>query len=139
MPNPGGYDREGNLTVNPWQILNSGRALPIGYWKGSGLAMVLDIMAALLSGGQSTHEIGRQPSEYAVSQVFIAIDATSLLGEQMRNETVGAIIRETKSATPLDATEEVRYPGEGMLRTRQESLASGVLVDERQWLELLAM
>ena len=139
LPNPGGYDREGNLTVNPGEILNSGRALPIGYWKGSGLAMVLDIMAALLSGGQSTCEIGRQPSEYAVSQVFIAIDATSSLGEQMRDATVGAIIRETKSATPLDVTEEVRYPGEGMLRTRQESLASGVLVDERQWQELLAM
>lgn len=139
LPLPGGYDGEGKLTVDPSEILASRRALPIGYWKGSGLAIVLDIMATLISGGQASYEIGRQGSEYAVSQVFMAIDATSQAGEQIRDETVDAIIEETKAAAPLVETEEVRYPGERMLRTRQESMENGVLVDERQWRELLAM
>ena len=139
LPLPGGYDNEGELTLDPGAILDSRRALPIGYWKGSGLALVLDMMAAIISGGQSTHKIGQQGSEYAVSQVFIAIDATSLMGETVLKETVEAIIHDFHAATPLDESEGVRYPGEGMLRTRRESLEKGVVVDEEQWAELQAM
>lgn len=139
LPLPGGYDDEGELTLDPGAILDSRRALPIGYWKGSGLALVLDMMAAIISGGQSTHKIGQQGSEYAVSQVFIAIDATSLMGETVLKETVEAIIHDFHAATPLDESEGVRYPGEGMLRTRRESLEKGVVVDEEQWAELRAM
>ncbi len=133
LPLPGGYDRDGALTLDPGAILETKRALPIGYWKGSGLALVLDLMATVLSGGQSTHEIGQQGDEYAVSQVFIAIDVASLMGQSVLNETVEAIIRDFHTAAPLDESAGVRYPGEGMLRTRRESLAKGVLVDEGQW------
>ena len=139
LPLPGGYDAKGDLTVEPAEILASQRALPIGYWKGSGLALVLDTMAAVISGGQATHQIGKQKSEYAVSQVFIAINASGLMGQNVLNETVDAIINDFHTATPLDENENVRYPGEGMLRTRQESLEKGVLVDAAQWQALLDM
>ena len=139
LPLPGGYDTNGELTVDPGEILDSKRALPIGYWKGSGLALVLDTMASVISGGQATHEIGQQGSEYAVSQVYIAINATGLMGQAALDETVAAIINDFHKATPLDEKESVRYPGEGMLRTRQESLEKGVLVDETQWQALLEM
>ena len=141
LPLPGGYDSEGNLTVEPGEILDSGRPLPIGYWKGSGLALVLDAMAAVISGGQATHTIAKQGSEYAVSQVYIAIDATRLMGQAGLDEMMEAIIADFHTATPLDANENegVRYPGEGMLRTRRESLEKGVVVDEAQWQALLAM
>ncbi len=139
LPLPGGYDTDGELTVDPGDILDSKRALPIGYWKGSGLALVLDTMASVISGGQATHEIGKQNSEYAVSQVYIAMNATGLMGQAMLDETVAAIINDFHTATPLDENESVRYPGEGMLRTRQESLEKGVLVDDTQWQALLEM
>ncbi len=138
LPFPGGYDEKGNLTVEPGKILYSQRALPIGYWKGSGLALVLDMMAAVVTGGQATHNIVQQGSEYAVSQVYIAINATELMGQAGLKETVDAIIEDLRMATPLDDSAGVRYPGEGMLRTRQESLEKGVWVDENQWRELLA-
>ena len=139
LPLSGGYDTKGNLTVDPAEILASQRALPIGYWKGSGLALVLDTMAAVISGGQATHQIGKQKSEYAVSQVYIAIDATGMMGQTVLNDTVEAIINDFHTAVPLDENEKVRYPGEGMLRTRQESLEKGVLVDKNQWKELQMM
>ncbi|MDE0636900.1 MAG: 3-dehydro-L-gulonate 2-dehydrogenase [Candidatus Poribacteria bacterium] len=139
LPLPGGYDTKGELTVDPVEILDSQRALPIGYWKGSGLALVLDTMAAVISGGQATHQIGKQKSEYAVSQVYIAINAIGLMGQTILTETVDAIINDFRTAIPLDENEKVRYPGEGMLRTRRESLEKGVLVDEAQWQALLEM
>lgn len=137
LPLPGGYDTKGELTVDPAEILDSQRALPIGYWKGSGLALVLDTMATVISGGQATHQIGKQKSEYAVSQVFIAINTVGMMGQTVLNETVQAIIDDFQTATPLDENEKVRYPGEGMMRIRQESLEKGVLVDETQWQRLL--
>ena len=139
LPLPGGYDTDGKLTVDPAEILESKRALPIGYWKGSGLALVLDTLAAVISGGQATHQIAIQNSEFAVSQVYIAINAAGLMGQTVLQDTVEDIIKDFHTAAPLDENDKVRYPGEGMLRIRQESLEKGVLVDEKQWKALLEL
>ena len=132
LPIAGGFDTEGNLTCDPGAILDSKRALPIGYWKGSALAIVLDTFAALLSAGQTTHDIGAQGDEHAVSQTYIAIAVTSLNGRELCERIVNGIIDDLH-----EVHESARYPGEGMLRTRRESEEKGVLVDEDQWKELL--
>jgi 3-dehydro-L-gulonate 2-dehydrogenase len=41
LPVPGGSTHDGELTRDPAAIEASGRPLPIGYWKGSGLALML--------------------------------------------------------------------------------------------------
>jgi len=136
LPVVGGFDRAGNPTRNPGDILASRRPLPIGHWKGSALAVVLDAAAALVSGGQATYQISRQGAEYAVSQVFIAIDVAALNGADAVDATVDAIVDHLHSASSLGTAEAVRYPGEGMLRTRRESDELGVLVEEHQLEEL---
>ena len=55
LPVDGGFDSAGNLTKDAAAIEASQRALPIGYWKGSGLSLVLDMLAAMLSGGHATY------------------------------------------------------------------------------------
>ena len=132
LPLSGGYDEAGILITDPGAILQSRSGLPIGYWRGSGLALILDLLATLLSAGQSTHLIAKQESEYAVPQVFLAIEVTTLTGKELLKQTVGGIIRDFPSANPLSETEQLRYPGEDMMRTRKESLEFGVLVDENQ-------
>jgi 3-dehydro-L-gulonate 2-dehydrogenase len=133
---PGGYDREGRLTNDPGEILESRRALPIGHWKGSGLIVMLDVLAAAVSGGAATHEIGRAAAESNVSQVFIAISAEALGGPAAVAATVRAITQDLHRARPLDPAYPVRHPGEGMLRIRRESVEKGVLVDEAQYAAL---
>src|SRR5438552_2755568 len=49
LPGDGGFNREGLLTRDRAAIEASNRPLPIGYWKGSGLALMLDMIATLLS------------------------------------------------------------------------------------------
>ncbi|WP_454803852.1 3-dehydro-L-gulonate 2-dehydrogenase [Mucilaginibacter phyllosphaerae] len=127
LPVPGGYDKQGNLTTDAAAIVESKRALPIGFWKGSGLSLVLDLLATLLSGGDSTAAItqaGRKES--GVSQVFIAIKTDNDKNAAMIDE----IIAYTKSS---EADEEILFPGENMLRTREQSLKQGVWVDEEMW------
>lgn len=132
LPVAGGYDRTGQLTRTPGEILASRRPLPIGYWKGSALATVLDAAAALVSGGQTSHEIAKQGAEYAVSQVFIALNVTALNGTEDVEATVNALVDHLHATAPIVPGESIRYPGEGMLRQRRESLASGVWVEEGQ-------
>jgi len=134
LPVPGGYDAEGKLTTDPGAIEETYRALPIGYWKGSGLSFALDVLGAMLSGGLATHQISVDPArESGVSQIFMAVDPLSLgTIEEMRAMVAGAI-GSVHAATPVDAGDPPRYPGEGTLRVREENLRLGVLVDESQW------
>ena len=47
LPYPGGFDKDGNLTSDPGAIEDSKRILPTGYWKGSGMALALDMLLLL--------------------------------------------------------------------------------------------
>src|SRR5699024_6926497 len=86
LPVPGGYDSQGNITQDPAEIEKTGRVLPIGFWNGSSLSIVLDLLAATLSGGNTTKDIGDLgDGEYAVSQVFIAISAEKFGSAEERN------------------------------------------------------
>ena len=49
LPVVGGFDEAGLLTTDAAAIERTQRALPIGFWKGSGLSFVLDVLAAVLS------------------------------------------------------------------------------------------
>ena len=130
---PGGYDEEGNPSTDPGAILRSRRALPIGYWKGSGLALMLDLIATLVSGGDCTAAIAGRRGETRVSQVFLAIDAKSLAGEGPLQQTVGRILEDFRDVPALEGMGAVRYPGEGMLAFRRDSLEHGVPVDPDLW------
>ncbi len=139
LPLPGGYNRDGSLTTDPGAILDSKRALPIGYWKGSGLALILDLMATLIAGGDSTADIGARPDETNVSQVFIAIEIASIAGAQIVEDTVDHIVQDFQDVPSLDGVSQIRYPGEGMLATRKDNLENGIPVDPDLWTEILAM
>jgi 3-dehydro-L-gulonate 2-dehydrogenase len=136
LPVPGGYESDGRLTTDAGAIERSQRALPIGFWKGSGLSFVLDVLAAMLSGGKATHQFSPNPmEEVGQSQVFLAI-APSAVGsmEHMHAVTEGAIAA-LHAATPIEPGKPPRYPGEGALRVREENLRLGVAVDEAAWQE----
>jgi 3-dehydro-L-gulonate 2-dehydrogenase len=139
LPVVGGFDEAGELTRDPAAIEATGRLLPIGFWKGSGLALVLDMVAALLSGGRSTHDFSRVPEEESgQSQVFLALDASSLNAPGASATIVDAIV-DALHAGAADVGEQVRYPGERTLETRRRSMAQGVTVDDAVWREVNAL
>lgn len=134
----GGYNSGGELTADPAEILQSRRPIPVGYWKGAGLALLLDILAAVLSGGLPVHEIARKETESALSQVFIAIDITKLGNSSSIATLVDNIITDYKQSTP-DAKKRISFPGERVLQTRQENLEKGVPVLQKSWTDILAL
>ncbi len=133
LPVDGGFDAEGHLTRDPAAIEASQRPLPIGYWKGSGLAAMLDMLAALLSGGLATYQIPTDPArETGLSQVFLAIDLAQLQPAEESTRAADRIVASILASNPG----AVRYPGEQVLKTRAENLRQGLPVREELWKEL---
>ncbi|UCS92865.1 3-dehydro-L-gulonate 2-dehydrogenase [Echinicola marina] len=137
MPYDAGFDQQGNLTKSPNEIIENELAMPIGLWKGAGLSLMLDMLAAILSGGQATHEIGKSGEEYGLSQVFVALEPSILgLGEWMDTKTE-RIIEDLKQSKTFDKEKKVRHPGEQTLRVRQENLVHGIPVDIDIWNQIV--
>ena len=139
LPFPGGFDRQGQLSSDPGTIIESRRALPIGYWKGSGLALLLDLVATLLSGGRSTAQIGQEEEEYAVSQVFLAFDVAATPAGEMADRIVDETIADFQTAAPASPSGTIRYPGAGTLAIRRESMERGIPVDPQYWRQVLKL
>lgn len=137
LPVPGGYDDTGALTDDPGAIERSGRALPIGYWKGTALALVLDLVAAILAGGLATHQIPADVvRESGLSQIFLAIDPS--FGDGAAATAVADAVLDHLRAGAAPG-ESVRYPGERTLRLRAESARDGVPVDPDIWQRILQL
>lgn len=136
LPIPGGWDESGNLTQDPKKIMASGRALPAGYWKGSAMAMVLDMLAALLSAGNPTCRIGDEKHETNISQVFICIDPDKFSNAGLKDELLNEIIDYTHDVPSMQKDDRAYYPGERTLATRKDHLKNGIPVDESVWKEI---
>ncbi|MBD3895302.1 3-dehydro-L-gulonate 2-dehydrogenase [Halomonas sp. ML-15] len=144
LPVDGGFDSDGNLTRVPAEIEKSMRILPAGYWKGSGLAVMLDLIAALLSGGLSTSKVDKlkpapHASGYGTSQVFMAFDPAKLSEESLSQSAVDDLVRYLHDAEPAEGHGNVSYPGERTLQTRRDNLEKGVPVDDAIWQKVLEL
>ena len=135
----GGYDKEGNLTDDPNLILESWRSIPVGYWKGAGLSLLLDLLAAILSGGLSTHEVTKEKVEYGVSQVFIAIDLEKLGNHSSISQIIENIINDYHNSVSIDDSKKITFPGERVLQTRQKNIVNGIPVLKSVWEEVLIL
>lgn len=134
LPVTGGYDEAGIPTKDPVAIKRSLRPVPIGFWKGSALSLMLDVMISSLSNGRSTAQISEEGKEYNVSQVFICINAANL-DEKIINE----IINYTRQSNVVDSSLPIRYPGEKTLATRLKNEKEGIPVNEKIWHEVLSL
>ena len=134
----GGFDAQGNLTRDPQAIIETGRLLPVGLWKGAGLSLLLDMLAALLSGGSATHQITGKETEYA-SQVFIAIDISKLGDHSAITQIVENILTDYLQSVPADDKKKIVYPGQRVLETRKHNLQHGIPVLKEVWGEIIKL
>ena len=135
LPVPGGFDSQGNPSCDPAEIEKTWRVLPIGYWKGSGLSIALDLIATVLSGGNSVTEVGKlkNDDEYALSQVVIAIDPTHLSSREQIDAMIDNTLADIKASEPVTPGGAIYYPGELEIKTRKDNLANGIPVEESIW------
>jgi 3-dehydro-L-gulonate 2-dehydrogenase len=140
LPVDGGFDPQGQLTRDPAAIESTQRLLPIGYWKGSGLAIVLDMIAAMLSLGNATHQIATDPlREAGLSQVFIAVHPAALGDGAALDSIAHEVVASLHRSRPAEPGNPLRYPGENTLRIREENTRLGLPIDPVLWSEIASM
>jgi 3-dehydro-L-gulonate 2-dehydrogenase len=136
-PLPAGYSASGELTTDPAAVLEGGAILPIGYWKGAGIALLVDIVAASLANGLATCHVAKRGYDHGVSQTFIAIDPRVLGADPA--PIIDEILADLHATPPTKPGTPVLHPGERTLQTRAQSMREGVPVDPDIWQQVLGM
>jgi LDH2 family malate/lactate/ureidoglycolate dehydrogenase len=131
MPEGWATDAEGRPTTDPKAAL-AGFLLPVGGHKGYGLAVMVDLLAGLLSGaGYLTHVRAWDKDPGAaqdLGHVFIALDATKLGSAEWlhgRMADFAAILHDTPAADPA---RPVMLPGEREMAALHRQRREGVRV-----------
>lgn len=140
LPVEGGFDSEGKLSRDPAAIEESQRLLPIGFWKGSGLAVMLDLIASVTALGNATHQIANDPlRETGLSQMFVAIDPRTLGDTANPYQIADEVVASLQRSRRAEEGKPVRYPGENTLQLREENRRLGLPIDEAVWSEICKM
>ena len=139
LPYPAGFNEQSELTTDPGEILKTWRPIQVGYWKGAGLSLLLDIMATIFSGGLSTNQIKTCNSEHSVSQVFIVINLKNLKNYPSIANSINQIIEDLQKSQPENDTIKIRYPGENIVQIRNANLKNGIPVNRSIWEKILSL
>jgi len=131
---------DGKPTNDPSQLRQGGALLPLGGpeggYKGTGLAVMVEILCGLLTGlGFGVEPTGRH-NDGCFMAVF-KVDAFRPLGEFKKE--VGEFIRYLKETPPAEGSSGVLYPGEIEHRREQDRRANGIEVEDATWYKLRAL
>jgi delta1-piperideine-2-carboxylate reductase len=118
-------DAQGHATIDPHAVLNGGGLLPFGAHKGFMIALLVEILAAAVTGSRfgfedtSVNYPGAQTSNGG--QLFILVDATKIAGPQFEQRLALLLehLREAGSS---------RMPGDRRQANRVAARAEGIRV-----------
>ncbi len=137
---PAGWamDAEGVPTTDTATALE-GLLMPLGGYKGSGLAMMVEILCAVLSGGAMATELGgirEKNKPMRTSQMFLAIDVSRFLPPGEFAARIQRLVEVVKSSRPASGFEEVLVAGEPEWRAEAERAKTGIPLSEGAWAAL---
>ena len=139
VPVPAGtmIDPEGNPTTDPGPFIREhvGALLSFGGHKGSGLAVMCEIMAGAVAGGQRAGE----PEKGGIlnSMLAVVIDLARLGDPAAIVKAVGETAAHIRSARPSPGTSAILLPGEPERRAAAERMAQGITVDPNTWSDIV--
>ncbi|MGL4860655.1 MAG: 3-dehydro-L-gulonate 2-dehydrogenase [Enterobacteriaceae bacterium] len=140
LPVVGGFDDNGNLSTDPHVLWRTKRLLPMGFWKGSSLSIVLDMLLTAVSGGYSVPALTEdRKAEFGVSQMLIAID----VGQTMQHE---ALLKEMQRIRDYVLASEPAESGQIMLAGAEieqfiarHQQQGGIDIHDEIWQQIIAL
>ncbi|WP_338507630.1 Ldh family oxidoreductase [Pseudomonas poae] len=126
LPPGMGVDSLGQPTQDPKAVLEGGALLPFGGHKGSALSMMVELLAAALTGGNFSFEFNWADHPGArtpwTGQLLIVIDPSKTAGQSFAE-------RSQELVRQMHAAGLRRLPGDRRHRTRAKSLEAGIEID----------
>ncbi|MFP3493152.1 Ldh family oxidoreductase [Pseudomonas sp. SIMBA_059] len=133
LPPGMGVDSLGQPTQDPKAILEGGALLPFGGHKGSALSMMVELLAAALTGGNFSFEFNWADHPGArtpwTGQLLIVIDPSKTAGQSFAE-------RSQELVRQMHAAGLRRLPGDRRHRTRERSDVQGIEVDAEELVRL---
>ncbi len=141
-PLPAGWalDRHGQPTTDPAAALE-GLLLPIGGYKGSGLALVMGLLSALLSGAAYGTELGTMetgPRAGVDGHFVLALRVSAFTDLAQFKARVDGVIRQWHACRLAPGFEGIYAPGEQEGQTEDRYRRAGIPLDEPTWAGLYA-
>lgn len=121
-------DADGNPTTDAEVALNGSMA-PISGPKGSGIAILMDIMSGVLSGAAFGGEVGDQYKDTKpqnVGHCFIALKKDIFLTSEQFKERMDTLVQRVHGVTPAPGFNEVLFPGEPEHRLGTQRRREGI-------------
>jgi LDH2 family malate/lactate/ureidoglycolate dehydrogenase len=138
IPHGWAMDASGSPTISTEAALR-GLLMPLGGYKGSGLAFMVEMLCGVLSAGAISTELGGfrvRDRKFRVCQFYLAIDVSRFQPVDEFAERMAKLVAMAKSSRPAEGHHEVLVAGEPEWRTEQERLRTGVPVSEPLWRQL---
>ena len=132
-------DSEGVPTEDVETALN-GLLMPLGGYKGSGLAMLAEILCAVLSGGAMSTELGGiriQGHPMRTSQFFLAIDVVRFMPLDQFSQRMQSLVALVKSSRTAKGYDEVLVAGEPEWRAEEARRRDGIPLSDGVWQNLV--
>lgn len=129
IPPDWAVDAAGRPTTDPVQAL-AGALLPFGGVKGSGISILIDLIAGLLPGGRSGPEIvplyQRLAEPQGIGQLFVALHVAAFDTLEAFTARVDETVRRIRALPPAAGSVRVILPGELEHLRAQEYQAHGI-------------
>lgn len=141
VPIPKGWalDADGNPTTDPAAAL-AGSAVPSGGPKGSGLGMMVEILAGVLSGASFAGDVldlySNQERAVDSGNFLLALNPAVFLPGDEFTQRMDALIGRLKALETAPGFDEVRFPGERGARLIVERGKNGIPLPESTAREL---
>jgi len=123
-------DEDGVPTTDPSQYPRKGAQLPMAGHKGYGLAVMVEILTAVLTGAAIMSEVKSWVLDVAgptnEGHAFIAIDITQMMPLGDFKGRMDGMIREIKAAPLANGADRIYLPGEIELEKRAVALVEGI-------------
>lgn len=127
-------DAAGNPSQNAEDFYAGGALLPFGLHKGSGLSLMIELLARSVAGV----EHGRPEYRGYNGTIMLAMDLAGLADMDAYIDAAERFCAAVETSTPVDGVERVLLPGQPEEYARIQRLAEGIPLADQTWNEICA-
>jgi len=129
MPEGWMIDREGKPLTDPKRA-NEGFLLPIGGYKGYGLALIIGLLCGTLNGaamGKDVIDFNADDSSVTnTGHSIVAINIESFMPLAEFRKQVDVLVADLRASKRMPGVEPIRMPGEGSFNALNDNSRNGV-------------
>ena len=141
IPSGVALDKSGKPTTNAKKALE-GVQLPIGSFKGSGLAWMVDILSGVFTGGNHSGKVKDPFDDFTgpqnIGHLFILMKSNLFVGNNY-NKRIKENIKTIKKLPKIKGVKEILYPGQNKYQRYKNNLKKEIKIPKNVSIEIKSL